>query len=212
MSIRIFLGGGGDENQAEEIDNLYGKTIGNGAKVLYIPIAWSNSEQFSSCLNWFKNAYARFNFEIEMLTDFNDVDYEFLDKVDSIYIGGGNTFALLKTIKETNFNDLLNKFIVSGKVVYGGSAGAIILGKDVGTAFIGNCADENIVQATDFLGLDVASGYSIKCHYEEEEEEEVKEFSMTNNTSVLAISETGGVYIEGDKITLIGDVEVIKKD
>ncbi|MFT7644921.1 MAG: dipeptidase E [Candidatus Paceibacteria bacterium] len=211
MSKRIFLGGGGDENQAKEIDNLYGKTIGNGAKVLYIPIAWSKPEQFNSCLNWFKNAYARFDFEIEMLTDLNDVDYDFLDKFDSIYIGGGNTFALLKIIRETNFSDLLNRFIDSGKAVYGGSAGAIVLGKDISTAFIGNCTDENIVQITDFLGLGVASGYSIKCHYEEEKEA-VEEFSMTNNTSVLAISETGGVFIEGDKLTLVGDVEVIKKD
>ena len=211
MDRKIFLGGGGDERQAKEIDNLYGKTIETGAKVLYIPIAWSKPEQFDSCLNWFKNAYARFDFEIEMLTDLNDVSFEYLDKFDSIYIGGGNTFSLLKTMKDTNFIIPLKDFIDTGKAVYGGSAGAIVLGKDIRTAFIGNLTDENIVQTTDFLGLNVANEYSIKAHYEDEKEV-VEKFSIENNTSVLNIPETGGVYIQGDSLTLVGDVKIINKD
>lgn len=102
-----------------------------------------------------ENAYSRF--EIEMLTDLNNVDYSSLEKFDSIYIGGGNTFALLKTLKETKFADTLLKFIDSGRSVYGGSAGAIVLGKDTSTAFIGNLTDENNVQITDFLGLNVCN-------------------------------------------------------
>jgi dipeptidase E len=211
VNRKIFLGGGGDEIQAKEIDDLYGRTVGSGAKVLYIPIAWTKPEQFDSCLNWFKNAYERFDFEIEMLTDLNDVSLEYLDKFDSIYIGGGNTFSLLKTMKDTNFIDTLKDFIDTGKAVYGGSAGAIVLGKDISTAFIGNLTDENIVQTTDFLGLNVANGYSIKAHYEDEKEV-VEKFSTENNTSVLNIPETGGVYIQGESLTLVGDVKVTKNN
>jgi dipeptidase E len=210
MNRKIFLGGGGDVVQAKEIDDLYGKTVGSGARVLYIPIAWSKPEQFDSCLNWFTNAYSRFSFDIEMLTNLNDVNFEYLDTFDSIYIGGGNTFALLKTIKETNFIEPLLKFIDSGRAVYGGSAGALILGKDISTAFIGNCTDENLVQITDFSGLNVANEYSVKAHYEDERQL-VANFSVENDTSVLNIPETGGVYIEGDHLTFIGDVTVIEK-
>jgi dipeptidase E len=208
MTKKIFLGGGGNETQAKEIDDLYGKTVGAGAKVLYIPIAWTKPEQFNSCLDWFENYYARFDFDIEMLTDLDDVKYSFLEKFDSIYIGGGNTFALLKTLKESNFVEVLNAFIDSGRAVYGGSAGAIVLGKDISTAFIGNQTDENKVQLTDFTGLNVSNGYSIKAHYEKEEDV-VKKFSIENNTPVLNIPEEGGVFIDGNKMTLVGNVEII---
>ena len=208
MNKKIFLGGGGNETQAKEIDDLYGKTVGVGAKVLYIPIAWTKPEQFNSCFEWFKKSYARFDFEIEMLTDLNSVDHSFLEEFDSIYIGGGNTFALLKTLKETNFIDSLYKFIDSGRPVYGGSAGAIVLGENISTAFIGNQTDENKVQLTDFSGLNVCNGYSIKAHYEREVEV-VKKFSAEHNTPVLNIPEDGGVFIEGDKMTLVGNVEII---
>jgi dipeptidase E len=210
MDRKIFLGGGGDAEQAKGIDDLYGETIGVGARVLYIPIAWTKSDQYDACLHWFRNAYARFDFEIEMLTDLNDVTIDYLHQFDSIYIGGGNTFALLKEIKATNFIKPLHEFINSGKAVYGGSAGALVLGKDIGTAFIGNLTDENIVQTTDFLGLNVANGYSIKAHYEDEKEM-VEKFSIVNDTAVLNIPETGGVYIEGDTLTLVGNVTVIQK-
>jgi len=211
MNRKIFLGGGGDEHQAREIDDLYGATIGERAKVLYIPIAWSNPAQFDACLSWFRNAYARFGFEIEMLTDLNNVGFDYLDTFDSIYIGGGNTFSLLKTIRETQFDKPLQEFIDAGKAVYGGSAGAIILGKDIRTAFIGNCTDENIVEITDFSGLNVASGYAIKAHYENEREV-VEKFSKEHSTPVLNIPKTGGVYIEGDNLTLVGDVTVLEEN
>jgi len=51
--------------------------------------------------------------------------------IETIYIGGGNTFKLLKELKESGFDKELLKFIKEGKPVYGGSAGALILGKNI---------------------------------------------------------------------------------
>jgi len=48
-TTRIFLGGGGDSVSAKEIDDLYGETLGTGASVLYIPVAWENSSEYDSC-------------------------------------------------------------------------------------------------------------------------------------------------------------------
>jgi dipeptidase E len=208
MGIKIFLGGGGDEKQAREIDDLYGQTVGQGAKILYIPVAWTNPNEFDSCLVWFRKAYARFEFQIEMLTDLNGVQIDYLEQFDSVYIGGGNTFLLLKTLNETGFTDLLKKFIDSGKVVYGGSAGAIILGKDIKTAFVGNCSDDNDVQLTDFSGLDLVNGHAVHCHYGGELEV-VKKFANENSVSILAIPENGGVFVDGDAFKIIGKVDIV---
>ncbi len=209
MRRRIFLGGGGDTIQSKEIDELYGHAVGQGGRVLYIPVALGDSYDFSSCLNWFMSAYQIFSFKVEMLTDLSTIDFSRLEQFESIYIGGGKTFDLLQRIKETNFIDLLRKFINSGKIVYGGSAGAIILGKDISTASLGKCSDTNEVNITDLSGLDVVNGYAVHCHYDGEEES-VQKFAFEHDLKIIAISEDGGVFIDGDEIKVVGDIKIIE--
>jgi len=49
-----------------------------------------------------------------------------LQKYDTVYIGGGDTFKLLKLIRESGFDEKLLRYYKSGGAIYGGSAGAII--------------------------------------------------------------------------------------
>lgn len=202
----IFLSGGGDSVSAKEIDDLYGQSLGIGARVLYIPVAWENSSEYDSCLDWFNKTYERFKFKTEMLTDLSKCGFEYLEKFDSIYISGGNTFLLMNHLRKTNFSELLIKFINSGKVVYGGSAGAIILGKDIRTATLGKYRDENTVGINSFSGLDMVNGTAIHCHYEKENHSEVEQFAKETQLDILALTESSGLFINGDEVTHIGEV------
>ena len=205
---RLFLGGGGDENSATEIDDLYGTVLGVEAQVLYLPVAWelTSTTNYETCLAWFAKAYERFNFHIEMRTDLNGCNYDYLKRFDSVYLGGGNTFLLLQKLKESGFIDVLCRYINSGKVVYGGSAGAIVLGKDINTASLGACSDKNTVGIHDLSGLDMVNDFAIHCHYKKESCAEVKEFSKKQQLNILALTEEGGVYVEGNTINYIGEV------
>lgn len=211
MNRKLLLGGGGNEIDSQEIDNFYGELLGKNSRVLYIPIALG-SDDYDSCLQWFRNSYKKYGFEIEMLLDLKNADYEYLKSFDSFYIGGGNTFSLLEDMKKSNFFDSLRKLIDLGKVVYGGSAGAIVLCKDISTAFLGKYPDVNNVGISDFSGLNVVNGYSVHCHYETEDCEEVKKFAVENNLDVFAIPENGGVYVNGNDIKMIGKVDIILKN
>jgi dipeptidase E len=204
---KIFLAGGGDAQLAKEIDNLYGSVVGQNAKVLYIPIAFECNDSYVSCLKWFENTYKRFGFKTEMLVDLKGLDIEYLKKFDSIYIGGGNTFSLLHDIKYSGFYKTLKDFIALGKVVYGGSAGAIILGKDIGTSRLGTYPDENSIGLLDFTGLDVVNGFSLHCHYKKDDYPNVEQFSKEHSLNILALTEQGGVYINGNDFIYIGEVE-----
>ena len=73
---------------------------------------------------------------IEMGWDFEEIDIEgqnqdeLLAKLkdkDAIYIEGGNTFYLLKVIKESGFDKTLRKLIEEGIVYVGSSAGSYIM-------------------------------------------------------------------------------------
>jgi dipeptidase E len=206
---KIVLGGGGDAVASKKIDDLYGELLPTNAKVLYIPIAWK-SKEFDSCLEWFTETYERFGFTIEMLTDLKNCDVERIHTFDSIYIGGGNTFSLLHKFRETNFIEILKTFIESGKVVYGGSAGAIILGKDIQTSSFGTDSDVNEVGLEDFSGLNLVNGYAIQCHYEANQYAELKDFALKECLNIFALPEDSGLFINGDTIERIGTVTEIK--
>ena len=205
---RLFLSGGGDENQVSVLDDVYASTIGHSAHVLYIPVAWKNGD-FDSCFDWLTRAFKRFDFKIDMWTSLEVRTYSEIEKYDSIYIGGGNTFSLLHDVRKTGFGDVLRQYIDAGKVVYGGSAGAIILGKDIRTAGLGKDADKNTIVLQAFEGLDLVEGFSIQCHYEKDQEEELRRFSTKHTLPILALSENSGIYVEGAQIHEIGEPALV---
>ena len=90
-----------------------------------------------------------------MLKDFNDYA--------CIYIGGGNTYKLLNDLKESGTFDKIKNYLINDNgIVYGGSAGAIIFGKDLDSC---NTDDENEVGLIDNTGFNMINGYSLLCHY-----------------------------------------------
>jgi dipeptidase E len=55
-----------------------------------------------------------------------------LSKTDIIYIAGGNTFYLLHQMRLTGFDVMLETFVSGGGLYVGASAGALIIGPDIG--------------------------------------------------------------------------------
>ncbi len=74
---------------------------------------------------------------------------------DIIYMIGGNTFYLLKELKEKNLVEKIIQAINNGVIYIGSSAGSIILGKTIETALP---YDENWVNLIDFKGLNIVNG------------------------------------------------------
>lgn len=211
---KIVLSGGGDENQTHLIDKYSIGLLPPNSSVLYVPIAWSTKD-FGTCFEWFSHAYGKFGLKnITMWTDLKNKLFNDLAQFDAIYIGGGNTFSLLHQIKEANFIKPLKEFIDSGKLVYGGSAGAIILGKTIATASMGESADKNLVGITDLLGLNEANGYAIQCHYEMAQEEEMVNFVKKDGIPIIALPKDAGLYLKDDEIISIGEgaVYLIESD
>ncbi len=199
MAGKLFLSGGGNEKQTFEVDELFLKNI---KKILYIPLAWKNND-FDSCLAWFRDAMSKHkSVKIEVLTDLNGTVN--LAQYDAVYIGGGNTFKLLKNIKDSRFDKKLVDYYNSGGIIYGGSAGAIMWGRDVNTALICSDADVNDVGLKDTNGFDVLHGTDIQCHYEDSQLKEHQQYVSKSGRNVIAIPEESAIFLENNKITVIG--------
>lgn len=199
MTGKLILSGGGNEKQTYLLDEVFLKNVN---KILYIPLAWKNDD-FDSCLKWFKCMISQHKkVKIEMLADLSkEVN---LQNYDAVYIGGGNTFKLLKKIKDYRFDKKLIEYYNKGGIIYGGSAGAIILGKDVKIALICKDKDVNEVKLKDTRGLNLTKDYYIQCHFEDSQIEEHKKFIGKSKKKIIAIPEESSIFIENDRLKVVG--------
>jgi dipeptidase E len=205
----IFLAGGGKEYNDSEVGGIFFKGI---KRILYIPLAWPNDD-FQNCLVWFKGVAEKFGkIEIDMLTDANNKIS--LDKYDGIFIGGGNTFKLLKKLKEGNLDKKLIKYYKNGGKIFGGSAGAIIFGKDINLALICKDKDVNLVKLKNTKGMNLLKNYDIQAHYENNQLKEHLEYITKTKRNILAIPEGSAIILteKGCKVIGLKPVIVISKD
>ncbi len=204
--VNILLSGGGGRADVALVKLLV-KSIPENGRLLYIPVAVPLSRfSYGQCYDWITSVHGQNGLKmIDMWTDLKDRSYEELARYSAVFIGGGNTFNLLKQVRETGFDRLLLEYIKNGLPVYGGSAGAIILGKDIGTAYFGGDADKNEVGLKDLKGLDAARGYSIACHHNGLKYDHLAAgYSQATGIPTIALRDGTGIQVKNTKILVIG--------
>lgn len=209
MMGKLFLSGGGDEKQTFKLDSIFLKNI---QSILYIPVAWP-TDDFERCLIWFSNMISLHKkMKITMLADLNRKVN--LNGFDAVYIGGGNTFKLLKKVKESGFDKKLVEYYKNEGIIYGGSAGAIILGKDISTALLCKDKDANLVGLKNLNGLNLIYDMDVQCHFESGQIKEHQQHIRKTGRNIIAIPEESALLIENNNCKAIGEkpITIIKKD
>lgn len=201
---RIMLAGGGSAEDSQPLDKVFAAWTGRGGRMLYLPIAMSGNPHtdYASALDWVSGVFQPLGVgEIEMWAGLEGYAREELSGFDAVYIGGGNTFLLMELLRSSGFDRHLSEYAARGGAIYGGSAGAVVLGRNVLTA---SHLDPNEVALTDTRGLDLARGHAIWVHYREEDDPLIYEYIHKYMIPVLALTERGGVGIEGERIIAWG--------
>ncbi len=201
--MKLILGGGGDETTSLQSHKLFFDQLSSNKRALYIPIAILASSKYTpeSCLTWFSGAFREIGLKnIDMITSFDSYEEDTLAPYDGVYIGGGNAFKLLKEIKETGFDTLIYDYMNGPGVIYGGSAGAIVFGKDLATA---EHADPNEVGLEDFAGFNSLNGHSVWCHYDPNNEDMIFEL-IDKGEKIVAIEEDSALYVDDESVMAVG--------
>ena len=206
--MKLILNGGGDGKQVENARKLLNSLIDHNKKILYIPLAWIDSN-FDGCLEFMTNELSDVSSAgIEMITTGKDLVSKNLSDYACIYIGGGNTYKLLSILKSSGaFEKIKNYLINEDGIVYGGSAGAIIFGKDLDSC---NTDDDNEVGLVDNSGFDLMNGYSLLCHYTSRNEERTELsrkylLELSKTKPIYAIPEEDTIYINDGKLSFLGN-------
>ncbi len=199
----LYLSGGGDENQSFTLDKFFFNKIPQGGSFLYIPVALRGHKLYSKTYSWMRKVL-KFHqredvnfFSAEILSNYS------LSKVkdfDAVYIGGGNTWTLIEEVKNYNFHNILLRYLKKGGIIYGGSAGAIIMGKRIDTQ-----GDENKNNVKNVSGLNFLHNFSLTCHFKNEKRKQFREWAVKNNASIICLPEETGLIVDYNKATCIGN-------
>jgi peptidase E len=201
--MKLILAGGGEPHQSLEVDLFFHRFLSQ-KKILFLPDAvapemWTIAE----ALNWLKSQTVFDDCQIDV---WEQLDMSIADILlyDAIYIMGGNTFKLLKVINDNNLPTIFREFLGQEKIIYGISAGAIVMGNSIETAETGPEKDENYLGLTDLSALSYLPNYLIATHYLVESDPELIELSLRLNKKVIGIPETSGLYVDNTECQVIG--------
>ncbi|MBT3586439.1 MAG: type 1 glutamine amidotransferase-like domain-containing protein [Halobacteriovoraceae bacterium] len=196
--MAIFLTGGGEQEVFQSLDKVFLNSLPAHSKVAILPHA---SDDHQEVLERIEDYFSHKNvskFELVITPSESLLDY------DAIMIEGGNTFDLIREVRDSAFFDLLLAFHKSGKTIYADSAGAIVLGSDVHTAFLGDDGDEDQLKLQDYRGLDIIHPWCLHAHATSAEHDALQDLLYDQGNPILALAENTGIKIDGDELEVFG--------
>jgi dipeptidase E len=178
--------------------------LGNATKVLFFPFALFDRDTYAAQA---KARFAAMGYTIEAAHSMLD-PHMAIEQTDAIFVGGGNTFRLLKALQDLDLLDAIRRKVKGGVPYIGSSAGSNIAGPTIKTT-----KDMPIVQPRSFDSLGLVP-FQISPHFQdpdpnskhmgETQEERILQFLEENETPVVGIREGGWLICENGAVTLKG--------
>jgi len=200
ISNSTLYGSGYLDHAESEIRDFLGAT----KRVLFVPYALYDRDAYA--------ATARDRFQ-SMGHELNSIHTatnprQAVEETDVVFIGGGNTFRLLKALYDFGVLEPIRKRVVAGMPYIGSSAGSNVAGPTIKTT-----KDMPIVQPPSFEALGLVP-FQISPHYQdpdpnskhmgETQEERILQFLEENDTPVAGLREGAMVRVEHGTMTLKG--------
>jgi len=210
---KLFLSGGGDIEISYAFDRLFFDSLPQNAHILYIPVAMATTMiKKEMCFDWFSKLISRHSNSDRYLdfTMWNEGDVLFnLYNYDAVYVGGGNTYRLLSVLEKSGMLDALKKYIRNDGIYYGGSAGAVIVGKSLRTV-----EEENLENYSNHHGMNLINNLSIFPHFSDSEEQKSTIRNICGNYALMiaALPENSGLIIDDRGISVYGNMYLYEKE
>ena len=133
--MKMILSGGGGVAKNQEAYDLFAANVDKRKPVLYIRFA-ALPDDYTTAYGKFAASMAELGIYSTRLCESPEVFSEFdLSEFGGIFCSGGNTFRLLKTLKDCGADKKIKEYLKNGGTYIGSSAGAII-GTSTTTTFV----------------------------------------------------------------------------
>jgi dipeptidase E len=214
MKLVFYSGGYGRENQAlaAEVADLLGRK--RGPVVTFVPNCSEDAEpDFRDCKRQLAGIGIRSFHCIPIDRPLSPEEEETLFSSDGIFLGGGNTFYLLHSLKERRLLNKFRAFVRKGGVLMGLSAGSIVLTPNVMTAQVPSFeADDNDVGLTDLSALDLVP-FEFSPHYQQSRkiDAELLSHSKRIKRPIYACADGEGIVVRDGAVRFVGRVTVFHR-
>jgi dipeptidase E len=175
-----------------------------GTRVLFIPYALHDRDKYAQLA---KDRFELMGYKVESIHHSSDPRTT-AENAESIFIGGGNSFRLLKALYDNDLLDPIRRRVRNGMPYIGSSAGSNIACPTIKTT-----NDMPIVQPRSLDALGLVS-FQINPHYQdpdpnsthmgETREERINQFHEENDTPVVGLREGAILVVENETVTLRG--------
>ena len=189
----------------DHVDGQIQRFLGSATNVLFFPFALFDRDAYAAAT---KARFAAMGYSIETAHVTPDAQ-KTIEQTDAIFIGGGNTFRLLKALQDLELLDPIRRKVKGGAPYIGSSAGSNVAGPTIKTT-----KDMPIVQPRSFDSLGLVP-FQISPHFQdpdpnsrhmgETQEERILEFLEENQTPVVGIREGAWLICENGAVTLRGE-------
>lgn len=176
--------------------------LGEVKRVLFVPFALHDRDTYAATA---QQRFAKMGYELSSIHTANDPRKAVAD-TEAIFIGGGNTFRLLKALYDADVLEPIRQRVAAGMPYIGSSAGSNVAAPTIKTT-----NDMPIVQPPSFDALGLV-WFQINPHYldadknsthmGETREQRLIQFLEENDTPVAGLREGAMLRIE-DNITLL---------
>ncbi len=177
--------------------------------IVFIPYARPSGITHAEYTSIAKKAFAKININVIGIHEFDDPK-KVLENAKGIFVGGGNTFVLVKELYKQHIFDILKEQIEKGTPYLGTSAGSNICGPSMQTT-----NDMPIVMPSSFKTMAIIP-FNINAHYldpdpdskhkGETRETRIKEFHHFNSIPVLGLREGSWLEVKDGTIILKGNL------
>lgn len=184
-------------------------------RILFVPYARPNYDDYAGKV---RERFQNMGFAVDSIHEFGD-PVAAVKHAQGIFVGGGNTFRLLRTMFEKNIVEAIRiRVLEDGMPYMGASAGSNVAAVNICTT-----NDMPIYYPPTFNALNLVP-FNINPHYAETSsdcvhmgetrDQRIYEYlEVGNHIPVLAMKEGSLLWVEGNSITLLGvaDAKLFKE-
>lgn len=200
ISNSTLFGSGYLDHAESEIRDFLGAV----RRIAFLPFAAYERGKYTAQA---RARFERMNCELMSLHDVSNPRRE-VESADAIFVGGGNTFRLLKGLYDFDLLEPIRRVVAEGTPYIGSSAGSIVAGPSLRTT-----KDMPVVEPPSFAALGLVA-FQISPHYldpdpsskhmGETQEERILQFLEENEAPVAGLREGAMLRVEGERVTLRG--------
>ena len=217
--MKILLGSGGirTEERRNLFFHLMKENFEGCKKVIFIPYA---SRDYDEYTNSVKEMFSHLEFEIIGIHELENPLVE-LEKMEGIYVGGGNTFSLVQKLHEKEIIEIIRRKVLNNGIPYAGvSAGANVACPTMQTT---NDMPIDLVPSFETFGIvpfQINPHYhpggiwwkendELREHFGETRKRRIEEFHNFNDTPVIGLYEGSFLICNENEIELQGNKAAI---